>query len=742
MSLVPMPASELSRDGRSPSLDELCDKGAGLQIAGRLDLAEGIYREILRAQPLHAAANYCFGILLVHVKRPGDGLPHLLAALNGSPQVPDYWLGCLEALLLLDKIEEAGQLLASARQNTVTGTALDEFAQRLEAKRSASAPRLPAATRCGAPADIQAKSSAPAPASRLAKTLSPRQQENQLNELIGQTRFVEALALARQLTEHYPKRGLGWKVAGALLWAEGDQANALAAMRTAVRLMPQDAEGLRNLGSVLIKTEAFEESERYLRRSLHIGPASVALLTDLGNCCISLGRNAEGQALYRRAIALSAQEPVSTESDWAHTNLLMALSHDPAVDADSLFAEHRRIGERIEERAPQSWPRHANDPDPDRRLQLGFVSGDFCNHAVVNFIEPVLAQLRNSPNLELHAYCNNDQTDAVTRRLRGYMQHWHQVRSLSARQLADQIMADKIDLLIDLSGHTALNRLAAFAHKPAPIQASWIGYPGTTGLRAMDYYLADRHLLPPGQFEHSFTEKIAYLPSGWTFEPHANSPPVNRLPALDAGFVTFGSFNRSAKLNPFTLRLWSRLLRETPSSIMILAGIPLLERRQSFLEFFNAEGIVSERLAFFPRSDMDTYLALHNQVDICLDTFPYTGGTTTNHALWMGVPTLTLPGQTPASRQCAANLSHLGLEGFIAENPDDFVRKGLLWSTEITGLAEVRSGLRERWLKSPLRQPETVASGFDAALRHMWRRWCKDQPAQSFSITASNQVSQ
>ena len=216
---------------------------------------------------------------------------------------------------------------------------------------------------------------------------------------------------------------------------------------------------------------------------------------------------------------------------------------------------------------------------------------------------------------------------------------------------------------------------------------------------------------------------------------------MNRLPAVDAGFVSFGSFNRLNKLNPYTVRLWSRVLREVPTSKIVLGGIPADERRQALTELFGAEGIVGERVAFFPRSNMETYLALHHQVDICLDTFPYTGGTTTNHALWMGVPSLTLTGQTPASRQGAANLGHLGLEGFTASDPDDFVRKGLFWSTEIAALAEVRHGLRDRWLGSPLRQPEIIASGLEAALRHMWRQWCQELPAQSFSITASNQAS-
>jgi predicted O-linked N-acetylglucosamine transferase (SPINDLY family) len=264
-----------------------------------------------------------------------------------------------------------------------------------------------------------------------------------------------------------------------------------------------------------------------------------------------------------------------------------------------------------------------------------------------------------------------------------------------------------------------------------------MGYPGTTGLRAMDYYLADKYFLPPGRFDDAFTEKIAYLPASSTFQPYADSPPVNRLPALDAGFITFGSFNRLGKLNPFTIRLWSRLLRELPDSIMVLAAMPPDERRHALARQFEAEGVRSERLAFFPRSDMPTYLALHHQVDICLDTYPYTGGTTTNHALWMGVPTLTLAGQTPASRQGAANLIPPGLDGFIAENADDFVRKGLIWSGDLTALAGVRSGLRERWLRS-VREPQVVASGLDAALRHMWRRWCPGLPAESFQCSPSN----
>lgn len=577
-------------------------------------------------------------------------------------------------------------------------------------------------------------------ARRRAKIPNPRRQEKNVEAMMIEGRYKDALGLARSLTECYPRRSYGWKALGALLAGQKDVAGALIAMQTAVQLAPRDPEALRNMGVTLYQEGRYAEAERYLRRALEIDPNSAAVHNDLGVTLASQSRVIEAQTHFQKAIALTAHESTSN-SDLPRSSLLMGLSCDPAVDAESLFAEHCRVGEHLERQLRPSWPRHSNNRDPDRRLQVGFVSGDFCNHSVANFIEPILTRFKDYPSLELHCYYNNYFEDPITLRLRGYTHHWRRVLRLSDQQLEQQIRDDGIDILIDLSGHTSLNRLRTFAHKPAPIQASWIGYPGTTGLRAMDYYLADPHFLPPGQFEHSFTEKIVRLPAAWAFEPYGSSPPVNDLPALERGFVTFGSFNRLAKLNPFTVRLWSRLLRETPGSIIVLAGIPLNEHRQALTELFHSEGIVSERVAFFPRGNMETYLALHHQIDICLDTFPYTGGTTTNHALWMGVPTLTLAGQTPASRQCAANLSHLGLEGFIASNPDDFVQKGLFWSTELAALADVRRGLRERRLGSPLSRPEIIASGLESALRHMWRRWCQDLPAQSFSITASSQIS-
>jgi predicted O-linked N-acetylglucosamine transferase (SPINDLY family) len=700
----------------TPTLDDICGNAMKQQVAGRLDQAERLYREILQAEPRHAAANYCVGMLSVQLRRPLDALPHLLAALEVNPELPDYWLGYLEALLLAGQTEDAAASLALGRQHGLSGAAVEEFAQRL----AAHAPQLKKAPR----ADLRREQ-------RLI-----RERESTLNTLLKQGRFAEGLALARTLTEQFPERGLGWKTLGALLFTQGSLSDAAAAMQAAAKLMPRDAEAHRNLGTIFNKLERYDEAEASLHKALEIDPEFAAAFAHLGNTYQLQGRYAEAEASFRRAIALPSED-LQEDKDLRYTSLLFMLSHNPNVDADALFAEHCRVGEKFGSASPASWPRHLNSPDPDRCLRIGFVSGDLCNHPVATFVEPVLANLRDFSSLELHAYYTNPTEDAVSHLLRGYMKAWHPVSTLSAAQLAKKIMDDRIDILVDLSGHTSLNRLRAFARKPAPIQISWIGYPGTTGLRAMDYYFVDRHFLPPGQFDRHFTEKLVYLPTGAPFKPYPSSPPVRGLPALETGHLTFGSFNRLGKINPETLNLWSQLLLAVPEAKLLVGGLPPDFQHDRLTERFAAAGIAPERLMLHPRGDMGTYLALHHQVDICLDTVPYSGGTTTYHAFWMGVPTLTIAGTTPASRQGAAVVGQLGLHEFIA-TPADFVAKGVYWANNLEALAQLRANLRTKWQQSSTRGPDAVATALERALRHMWTRWCAGLPAESFEVDAQS----
>jgi predicted O-linked N-acetylglucosamine transferase (SPINDLY family) len=698
------------------------------QIAGRVELAAPLYREILGSEPRHAAANHCLGMLYVQMRQPSLGLPHLLASLQASPQNPDYWLGYLEALLSNGSLDDATDTLALGRQHGLASAAVEDFARRLNARilqlnqkeHLAPATPQPLATR----------------AERRRESREAAKMERALLALVTHGNLADAGPAARALTERFPDRGLGWKTFGALQWADGRPDLALAAMEKSVALLPRDAEALANLGALLTKLERIDEAESFLDKALEIDPALATAYVPLGNVYQLQGRNAEAEAAYRRALSLRSARP-NWHEDMRHTSLLFVLSHDPAIGADALFAEHRRVGMAFEELAPSPRIEHCNTREPERRLKIGVVSADLFTHPVATFIEPVLEEMDGHDGLELTAYYNNVVEDETTGRLRRHFARWRPILTLSDAQLEQQIIDDGIDILIDLSGHTSGNRLRAFARKPAPVQASWLGYPGTTGLTAMDYYLTDPIFLPPGEFDRHFTEKLVYLHAFAPFQPHASAPPVNALPALRTGSLRFGSFNRLGKITDASIHLWSQLLLALPSATMLLVGVAPNGRHNPLLGRFMANGITSDRLSFHPRCGMDEYLAQHHQVDLCLDTTPYTGGTTTCHALWMGVPTLTLAGATPASRQSAANQAMIGLVGFCAKNPAEFVERGVYWSAHLAELADVRAQLRTRWEQAPAHRTDLTAAVLICALRQMWRRWCSGRPAQSFEINES-----
>ena len=707
-----------------------------LQIAGRLDLAEPMYRSILAAQPAHAAANYCLGMMLVQLRRPAEGLPHLLRALNANAQIADYWLGYLEALLILGEGTAARDALALARRHGLAGKAADDFESRLGAHLERAAGKaMPSAP------EGMAAASPTLRASRRREAQAIRRQEAAVLDLIRGQRFTAALPLARDMTERFPEYGVGWKILGAMLWAAEPSEDALAAMLASVRLLPRDAEAHANLGTALNKLRRLDQAERWLRHALQIDPNSAAAHSQLADNLQLQGRHAEAEASFRRAIALAPSD-FAAGADTPESGLLFTMNHNPTVSAAALFEEHCRVGERLERAVRQGERRHASreprpahDARPERRLEVGLVSADLRNHAVASFVEPLLREWQGHDNLRVTVYYTHPTGDDVTARLQGYVARWFPVFALSNRQLAHKIEDDGIDILIDLAGHTAMHRLGAFAHKPAPIQASWLGYPATTGLRSVDYYLTDRHFLPAGQFERHFTEKLVYLPAAWSFQPCAAAPPVSPLPALASGAVTFGSFNRLGKINEATVRLWSQLLRALPTARMLLAGVPLERQHHQLIDWFATAGIDRGRLTFHPWSNQEAHLALHHQVDIGLETMPYTGCTTSNHALWMGVPTLTLAGTTPASRLSAANLGHLGLEEFIADSADEFAAKGLRWARDLPALATLRAELRARWQRAPARQAGFVAAGMELALRRMWRQWCAGLPPESFEIS-------
>lgn len=503
---------------------------------------------------------------------------------------------------------------------------------------------------------------------------------------------------------------------------------ALHSFDRALQLKPGYAEACNNRGNVLRELGRLEEALSNYDQAIQLNPQNAEAYNNRGVTLRALGRLDAAETAYRKVLQL---KPDYVE---AFTNLLFCLSHSEAIDTQTLFREHCRFGEQFEAHLRANWPQHSNSRNPERCLKVGIVSGDLRNHAVAFFVEPVLAHLAGYPQLSLHAYYNHTIEDNVTRLLRKHFKHWNLIAGLTDEELANNIRKDNIDILIDLSGHTAKHRLLTFARKPVPVQVSWVGYPGTTGLKAMDYRIADNIFLTPGHYDDQFTEKLVYLPASVPFMMLEDAPPVNTLPALANGYITFGSFNRKSKITRSVIALWSKLLHAVPNARMVLGAMPPVGEHNTLIEWFVEEGIDLKRLSFYPKCPMNEYLGLHHQVDLCLDTFPYNGSTTTTHALWMGVPTLTLTGRSIAGRAGASQMGQVGLEEFITQNKTEFVKRGLDWSDNFTKLGSIRNGLRERFRQSALGRPDIIASAFERALRIMWQRWCDRLPAKSFEV--------
>ncbi len=468
-----------------------------------------------------------------------------------------------------------------------------------------------------------------------------------------------------------------------------------------------------------------------LRRAVELAPDNVKVLHGLVGACFNLGEWAEALRVARRALEV---EPSAA----AHSVMLFVLSHC-CLDPDELTREHFAFGQRWEPALRALRQPHANERDPGRRLRVGFVSADLYEHAVASFIAPVFDAMKESTQVSLHVYYNNTIEDGMSARLRACAASWHPIEHLDDAAAEALIRADGIDILIDLSGHSALNRLSLFMRKPAPVQASWVGYAGTTGMEAMDYILCDQFMVPDGRYDKQFMEQIVRLPLGAPFLPDPGAPPVNDSPAARNGFLTFGSFHRASKLSREVIAQWSKLLHAVPDSRMLLGGL------QSgvddvLVDWFAHEGIPRERLLLRNRTHMHGYLKQHYDVDICLSPFPYSGSTTVGHALWMGVPTLATVGATNPSHAAVSFLAHLGLRDFIADDEETYVRLGVFLSQNVAALAAMRATMRERFVNSVLGYPGVTTAGLEHGMRLMWQRWCAGEAPAPLRVRLSDLV--
>lgn len=501
-----------------------------------------------------------------------------------------------------------------------------------------------------------------------------------------------------------------------LLLAQRRIPEAITALQRLLKLTPHAVQHWTNLAGALESQTRITEAVAAYRQAIVLDPNNPGAFNGLGNALANLGQLDESIAAYRRAIAL---KPDHFE---ARSNLLMTLHSAPQVSAAEILIEARAYGARFGAAPARTWP---NARDPERPLRVGYICADFRVHPVGFFFERVLAA-HDKGQVETVLFSDTQFPDPQTERLRGLAGDWRDTVGKSDAEVARMVAADRIDILVDLAGHTGWNRLAMFGHRAAPVQASWLGYFGTTGVGAIDYIVADEVVLPVGD-EAVFTETPVRLPAPYLcWSPPVEDVAVAPFPGLTSGGVTFGCFNNRAKITPKTVAVWAQILNRVENSVLFLKAWSLADtgNQDGLRAAFASHGVAADRLIFEGLSSRTVGLEAYNRVDIALDPFPFGGCTTTADTLWMGAPVVTMAGSRWSGRMSQTILKAVGLEDWVAPDMDAYVEMAVRAASDLAALAPLRSGLRDRVAASPFCDGPAFTANLEAAYRQMWRDWC------------------
>jgi protein O-GlcNAc transferase len=528
----------------------------------------------------------------------------------------------------------------------------------------------------------------------------------------------EAIAAYRKCIALKPSFPEAHANLAAALREEGWVDDAIESYQRALAQHPNFAEALVGLGTAFRQKNQMDESAAALQRAIQIRPNFAEAYAELGATLKEIGRLREAIAACRKGVELK-NDLIS-----ADCNMMMMVHYSEDHDAAAIKQELQGWEKRHIAEPDGAVLPHENDRNPDRRIRIGYVSADFRDHVVGRNLLPLI-QEHDQANFEIYCYSNVPRADDYTARFKAAADQWREIRGVGDEAAEKMIREDKIDLLIDLSGHTAYNRLPLFARKPAPVQATFGGYPGGTGLRAMDYHLGDPYLDPPGQTESHYVETIIRLAdSFWCYDPEAMQlnpgPALQPLPATQNGFITFGCLNNLGKISDAALRLWGKALAAVEGSRMLMHS-PEGSARKRIIELL---GIDAGRIDFVGYQPRMNYMAFYSRIDLGLDSFPYCGHTTSLDSLWMGVPMVTLPGETASSRAGLSHLTNLGLTEFVAKDAENFVEIAVAFSKDLPRLAEIRAGLRDRLLRSVLTDRKKFARNLESAYRQMWKNYC------------------
>ncbi len=711
----------------------LLETGRAHFLAGRLPEAEDAYRQALAIEPQNPDALHLLGTLAFRAGNAPAAIDLIGRAIAIKPAAAEYWANIASILNSEKRHPQAGAAASQAiRLRPDYAEAYYHLANALEGCNEKEKAVIALAE---------------------AIHLCPQLVEALIgmgNLLLTQERADEAADYYRRAISHRPDSPEAHTNLGAALQQTGRIQEAIAASQLAIQLKPDNVEAYSNLGTLLLATGDADGALAACQKAIEIRPTDPAAHNNLGQAYQAKGMPDQAMAAYLKTLSLRHNHSkawnnlggvqfnqgllddaiasfdhsakLSSDESTGHSNKVYALHFHPHYDRDAIARELKEWDQKRARPLMPSSPAYANNRQPGRRLRIGYVSPDFRQHVVGFNILPVIEK-RDRERFEIFCYSNVIKPDDMTARFRASTDHWRDIVGVPDAAVAEQIRNDQIDLLVDLTLHLAGNRLLIFARRPAPVQVSFAGYPGTTGMSAIDYRLTDPHLEPQVAVETSASERAIVLPdSFWCYAPTDTQPDVNQLPALSNGFVTFGCLSNFSKINLDVLEKWAAVMLRVPRSrLMLLAAVG--SHRQRLIKTMADLGVTEDRIVFAERRPRSQYLQLYQQIDIGLDTFPYNGHTTSLDSLWMGVPVVTLVGQTPVGRAGWSQLSNLDLTELAALSEREFIEIAANLANDLPRLSHLRRSLRSRMEASPLTDADRFTRNIEAAYRQMWKAW-------------------
>ena len=536
-------------------------------------------------------------------------------------------------------------------------------------------------------------------------------------------RGAEAESIYRQLLQQHPNHALALHDLGTLLYYTGRAEDALGCWRRALAIQPSLAEAHYNIANIWRDRGLMDEAIASYRQAIALRPDFAPAWTNLANALRAVALIDDAMAAYRKAIELDPDPRIAS-------SMIFSMHFQSDIPPRQIFEECAKWNARYALPLMPQALHFDNERSTQKRLRIGYISPDFRRHSQSQFTIPLLSGHEHD-RFEVFCYSDVITPDSLTQRITSFADTWRETARLDHPQLADLIRSDRIDILVDLTMHMDRNRLLTFARKPAPIQVTWLAYPGTTGLTAIDYRLSDPYLDPPSEdgglsgTNDSYSETTFRLPETfWCYDPLETDLPVNSLPAAMNEFITFGCLNNFSKVNDVTLDLWARVMKAVEQSRLLLLAPPGASRSR-VIERLGNHGIAAARINFVDRQPREQYLQTYHRIDICLDTTPCNGHTTMMDALWMGAPSVTLSGPTAISRGGASILSNVGLNHLIAKTEEQYIHAATSLCQNLDTLAQLRASLRQKLELSPLMDADGFARDMENVYREIWRRWCE-----------------